>query len=437
MTILKNNNSKLSILISFGIIFVVCISNLYRESQLIPNIENDDKYNGGYGGSIKPTTTKVTTQSTRTTLASTTSNETTIIKNDYIQHDESNDRNNNAMKASPLPTQSPTSTPSILPSTTPSILPSSKPSNLPLPTTVPTSKPSNPPEAKSEWTSMIPQKMNRSSVPENLHIVFVGDSVTRYQYLNLIYYLHTGRWAENDDNPNIGKEEAFGSWLEFYIQINKIFDGKEKCDCYHAEGWIRKWETVTENRYYSDPIKNNYIAYIQRYGERYPANGHWNSSENMFDFPSNSSGNETFSLNKNTNNNTKQVYEMGFQEPLWRYGWKGTIRNHIQYLQPRPQYIVLNSGIWPTTFGNETLLKEIQNECHLLNITTIYKTTTTPIKETSKFRDEQTACRIFDRCLNLSWTVSITGPDYYTSEHHFQSSVNRLFNEQFLQSLEE
>eukprot|EP00760_Papus_ankaliazontas_P006755 PhM_4_TR1315/c2_g7_i3/m.52879 len=50
---------------------------------------------------------------------------------------------------------------------------------------------------KEQWLAR-EVHLNRSRVLRALrgkHIVMIGDSVTRYQYLNLVYYLRTGSWG--------------------------------------------------------------------------------------------------------------------------------------------------------------------------------------------------------------------------------------------------
>ena len=252
----------------------------------------------------------------------------------------------------------------------------------------------------------------------NLRLVFMGDSVTRYQYLDFIYYLHTGQWIQNDDYPNLVAEKTFGSWIEFYNITNGAFDGKEKCDCYRAGKFDPL--SIFETRYYTDPIRNNYIAYYQKFG-LLPAHGHW---EPEYGFDNNSSTPGSIPTDYTIDNGT-----------LWEYNWVDVILNHIGKLQPRPDFLVLNAGLWDHDLDNETLLHEIQVACTSLNITSIYKTTTTTSNQTQGMIDrayEITACEIFDLCYNLSWTGDFLGLDYYWDKKHFLANMNQRFNEKLL-----
>lgn len=77
--------------------------------------------------------------------------------------------------------------------------------------------------------------------PEGIR--FMGDSLTRYQYLNLVHFLATGNWTSDTTMPN-ENEERFSSWDEFYRITNLRLQGREICDCQRANG-LRM-----ENRYY-------------------------------------------------------------------------------------------------------------------------------------------------------------------------------------------
>jgi hypothetical protein len=281
-------------------------------------------------------------------------------------------------------------------------------------------------------------------IPENLHIAFIGDSVTRYQYLDFVYYLHTGRWVENTDNPNLVREKDYSGWIYFFNHTNAMFDGKEKCDCWRGNTTRIPPPKIFEVRYYADPIRNNYISYFTKFGVL-PVIGHWrpeigfNTSLNPLLL---SSTENTTNTTNNTNYNFLRVFEQEWQPPVWSYDWIDIIRYHIKYLQPRPTYLVLNAGLWIHDLDNRTYLEDIQNECHDLNITTIYKTSTSlsaeryDIDVRKRYEPhELMACQIFDRCMNLTWTRTIFGPENYWDGTHFQASVNRVFNEQLLEIL--
>ncbi len=65
------------------------------------------------------------------------------------------------------------------------------------------------------------------------HIVFVGDSVSRYQYLALVYAVHFGRPMPLSPGieKSITNEKSFSSWQEFYAVTTHIFSPYMMCDC--------------------------------------------------------------------------------------------------------------------------------------------------------------------------------------------------------------
>jgi hypothetical protein len=82
-------------------------------------------------------------------------------------------------------------------------------------------------------------------------VMFIGDSLARYQYLNLAHFIATGNWHSPADLPN-ENEKKFGDWASFYKETNRRLRGLEICDCYRnaSDG---NFYNVTENRYFEEP----------------------------------------------------------------------------------------------------------------------------------------------------------------------------------------
>lgn len=272
----------------------------------------------------------------------------------------------------------------------------------------------------------------------NLHLAFMGDSITMYQYLDLIYHLHSGgtKWVQNNETPNLVRHPDHVSWFHYLNYTNAMFDGIEKCDCWRGIGDDINAKTPVEKifevRYYADRIRNNYIAYIPKFG-LIPAQGHWHPDVG-FDTTIQPTT-ATAVVNRNYTKKTMidlRMLEHEYQEPLWQYDWIDAIRYHIANLHPRPQYLILNAGIWPHDLRNLSYIADIQHICRLHNITTIYRTTTAKRgMEYVNYYYEKVACDIFDMCHNVSWTNRYN-EEYYFDWVHFQPNVNQLFNEQLL-----
>lgn len=91
------------------------------------------------------------------------------------------------------------------------------------------------------------------------HILFVGDSVTRFWYLDFAFFLVTGRYPQDGESRDklICFELGFESWNEYYADTNGKLSGHEICDCYREEspmGWSKEG-TFTENRFTRIPTR--------------------------------------------------------------------------------------------------------------------------------------------------------------------------------------
>ncbi len=87
---------------------------------------------------------------------------------------------------------------------------------------------------------------NYGQLLENKRIVFIGDSLTRYQYLNLIHYFHTNSW-HSSVYPHLEVEGEWSSWKSFHLGSSLRFGCEEICDCYRDNSEI---DATKENRHY-------------------------------------------------------------------------------------------------------------------------------------------------------------------------------------------
>jgi hypothetical protein len=98
---------------------------------------------------------------------------------------------------------------------------------------------------------------------QHSHLVFMGDSLTRYLYLSLTYMLTTGGWAPKLSHSTNGKfpasimwEKDFFSWGEFYRVSNGVLNDPssgtyEVCDCYRPNVLFNMQEkSMRENRHF-------------------------------------------------------------------------------------------------------------------------------------------------------------------------------------------
>jgi hypothetical protein len=110
------------------------------------------------------------------------------------------------------------------------------------------------------------------------HVVFIGDSTTRFSYLNFIHWLHSGSWdvgsppLERDDGVSWGNN----SWASFFegtsARVPHICDC-ERCHSNQLFEEASRWDIggvrmlcAMENRYYVHPTTGTRATFILQFG---------------------------------------------------------------------------------------------------------------------------------------------------------------------------
>merc|ERR1712166_135324 len=96
-------------------------------------------------------------------------------------------------------------------------------------------------------------------------IVFIGDSLVRYQYLSFIYWLEYGKWIHSLERPNVCREadwHGLDAWDNYMVASTALFHGNEKCDCSRFDESKR----IIENRYYYHSARNIQVSYFNKIG---------------------------------------------------------------------------------------------------------------------------------------------------------------------------
>jgi hypothetical protein len=106
---------------------------------------------------------------------------------------------------------------------------------------------------------------------QNKRIVLIGDSITRYQYLSLVYALSTGHFLNMSLIPNPVVERSWPSWHDFYVGTHGMLQPFEYCDCFRGTGRLIQ---ENENRYYFDNVRNISVVYLMAFRAEY-CFGHW------------------------------------------------------------------------------------------------------------------------------------------------------------------
>jgi hypothetical protein len=134
------------------------------------------------------------------------------------------------------------------------------------------------------------------------------------------------------------------------------------------------------------------------------------------------------------------------QSPFaWSHNWHNLIVHHIAELKPKPDYLVMNAGIWMHDLADLRVRQSIVDALDVTNITGIWKTTTTAIDNLDhndmepppKVTDAFMCELMQDRCLNMSWTEELWGLEHYWDGWHFYPHVYQRANEQLLTLLGE
>jgi hypothetical protein len=114
---------------------------------------------------------------------------------------------------------------------------------------------------------------------QNKRVVFIGDSISRYQYLSLVYSLSTGHFLNMSLMPNPVVEKSWASWHEFYAHTTEMLAPFEYCDCFRDT--YRPWKQ-NENRYYFDNVHNISIVYLSTIDGEHCL-GHWSDWGKLVD----------------------------------------------------------------------------------------------------------------------------------------------------------
>jgi len=117
------------------------------------------------------------------------------------------------------------------------------------------------------------------TVPSNLNIMMIGDSLTRYQYLSLVHFLQFGKWIDPKSRPNIVIRVTLPSWNAFYNLTKSLLEPYEQCDCFRNVNRKEAAHRIFENRYFLQPSRNNSVSYIQKFASRFPFKSQWNVTD--------------------------------------------------------------------------------------------------------------------------------------------------------------
>lgn len=304
----------------------------------------------------------------------------------------------------------------------------------------------------------------------NLRLVFLGDSVTRYQYLSLAYYLRHGRWLDPALSVNnLVNAHSFhhplhpdDDWNEFFLQSNRLLHPMEICDC------LRDRKVVLERRYFYDAERENLLVYINMNGNvsTTPGKGYYGRllGAEIFGPRFAQQVGLPFGLGHHHKNHEDEI--------VWEYStWGDVIRYHIGSMDLMysssssgtslatsaptffpPASILLNAGLHPHSFWNPQEADDMHAALQSVGLyPTTWKTTTYKLQQVLEYQSaqkfshsshatphvrgtDQQMCTLLGSCFNLSWTANLR-PELYFDDLHFLEPIYRILNEEYLDQL--
>jgi hypothetical protein len=226
---------------------------------------------------------------------------------------------------------------------------------------------------------------------KNKHIIIIGDSISRYLYVALVYMLHHKHWLESAMLPNPVEERTYESWPIYFGATDGMFYPYHYCDCSR--------EQMYENKYYINRASSFFVSYLLYFGKNYPIHARW-------------SPNSTYSSINTTTVNSNYLLDLGdtlrscggeISSTLSEYEYPDLpelLLQHVAKLQPNGPLernntnesfsndsstaydssslynpnklyaIVLSAGFWPSKFHNVDYSKKVIEAA--LNVRSVY-----------------------------------------------------------------
>jgi hypothetical protein len=308
---------------------------------------------------------------------------------------------------------------------------------------------------------------------QNLRLVFMGDSVMRYQYLSLVYFLRYGRWYDTDVAPhvnNLMNAHSFHhpfhpneDWNEFFLQSNRLLYPMEVCDC--LRGGSSEHDLLLERRYFYDDRYNNMVVYINMNGnETHPGRGFYGRlhPEQVFGPEFSERAGAISGMNPD------HQPDPASSTIAWEYAtWGEVIRLHIgalnyafQSLETSPPntapHVLLNAGLHPNDFHQWNTVQDVTDALEEMPVSSATWKTTTFTKDHVHRQQQWTKhttkrshrrrldpsvsdtmmCQALHYCLNVSWIAQLQSPaSFYVDNLHFLEPIYRIFNEDYLEQI--
>jgi len=248
---------------------------------------------------------------------------------------------------------------------------------------------------------------------KGLRLLMMGDSITRYMYLSLTYYLSHGMWYSEiysrGGDCYLVSSATFADFPHFLRFGNSVVGpyAHENCDC-RRDGPTT--DNNYENRFFYDERNENSVAYFQSYPFTH-VHSRLNASDAFLqDYPLEHMLNELPST--------------------FTGDWPTFISDYASKLNPRPTHVIMNAGLHQMAdWGNHANLDNIVSALKAANMVGIYMTTAD-----EKYSDAEYEKYMCSKLLCLDMSFAYKDPKW--DALHFYDETNVAANKMLLQMIE-
>ena len=307
--------------------------------------------------------------------------------------------------------------------------------------------------------------------PRNMTVIMIGDSLMRYQYLSLAYFLRFGRWYDTHQavtqvnylfNAHSFRHPGHPTmdWNEFFLQSNRILHPLEVCDCF------RNQTIILERRYFYDRQRHNKLVFINLNGNQMTQVGRlhlYGRLINASDIFPNFANYLALELTASATNLSKRKL-------LWDHRtWGAVLQYHVDGLLSTSagetvalntsdpiSVVLMNAGRHPHNFmqssAQNDLLVALNKTAALRSAKVLWKTTSlsqsellqrTQPKQLEKPRhgtvvrspSDDIMCGLLQGCVDVDWLQDIS-PSWYVDNEHLKEPIYRIINEEFLELIQ-
>lgn len=240
------------------------------------------------------------------------------------------------------------------------------------------------------------------------YLLMIGDSLTRYQYLSLVYTLRHRNPPHVEMYPNMN-ENTHGEWMRFFETTNDVLSPYEHCDCSYYDG------RFFEHRRYHDAKNNISVTYLMYRG--------------------------FFIEGTNDTNSLHAPGDKALTAPKWGTNMKDYLLK--QFTPKKVDYLVANVGFFG--FHESIIPSEFISWCQQLSDRVVWKTTTSvqletpekPYVDRHKFNaiDSVMCATKHVHCMDTSWTMKVDQVKDYWNSNHFNEPVYSILNDQLMDML--